>query len=140
MGKELAKTFTIGQLAKAAQVNPQTLRFYERKGILRPTNRLESKYRVYDLTSLKRLRFIKQAKSMGFSLDEIQSLLNLRIRSADRCSHVRAKAERKLKDVRDRISQLRSLERTLVELVSDCENRVVSDSCPILEKMEAADG
>jgi DNA-binding transcriptional MerR regulator len=136
MGKELAKTFTIGQLAKAAQVNPQTLRFYERKGILKPTSRLESRYRVYDLASLKRLQFIKQAKSMGFSLDEIQSLLNLRIRSTERCNQVRAKAERKLTDVRDRISQLRKLERTLVELVSDCENRVVSDCCPILEKME----
>lgn len=136
MGKELAKTFTIGQLAKAAQVNPQTLRFYERKGILKPTSRLESKYRVYDLASLKRLQFIKQAKSMGFSLDEIQSLLSLRIRSPERCNQVRAKAERKLKDVRDRISQLKKLERTLVDLVSDCENRVVSDCCPILEKME----
>ncbi len=136
MGRELEPTFTIGQLAKAAKVNPQTLRFYERKGILKPTSRLESKYRIYDLASLKRLRFIKQAKSMGFSLDEIQSLLNLRIRSADRCNQVRAKAERKLKDVRERISQLKKLERTLVNLVSDCENRLVSDSCPILEKME----
>lgn len=136
MGKELAKAFTIGQLAKAAQVNPQTLRFYERKGILKPTSRLESKYRIYDIACLKRLQFIKQAKAMGFSLDEIQSLLNLRIRSTERCNQVRAKAERKLKDVRDRISQLKILERTLVDLVSDCENRVVSDCCPILKKME----
>ena len=137
MGKETTKSYSIGQLAKAARVNPQTLRFYERKGILKPTNRLESKYRVYDSESLKRLRFIKQAQSMGFSLDEIQSLLNLRVRSVHRCDQVRAKAEAKLRDVRTKISQLKKLENTLTKLVSDCESRVVSECCPILEKMEA---
>lgn len=137
MGRELAKSYTIGQLAKAAQVNPQTLRFYERKGILKPTNRLVSKYRIYDNESLKRLRFIKQAQRMGFSLDEVQSLLGLRVRSVQRCDQVRTKAEVKLKDVRSKIAQLRKLERTLAKLISDCKNRVVSDCCPILEKMEA---
>lgn len=137
MGKEFAKYFTIGQLAKAAQVNPQTLRFYERKGILKPTSRLESKYRIYDHESLKRIRFIKQAQGMGFSLDEIQDLLNLRVRSVHRCDQVRVKAEVKLKNVRAKIVQLKKLERTLAVLISDCKNRVVSECCPILEKMEA---
>ena len=136
MAKEPSKTYTIGQLAKAAQVNPQTLRFYERKGILKPSSRLDSKYRIYDQDCLKRLQFIRQAKEMGFSLEEIQSLLNLRVRSVDRCNQVRAKAEQKLKDVRQRIAQLKKLERTLATLVSDCENRVVSDCCPIIERME----
>lgn len=136
MGREIAKTYTIGQLAKVARVNTQTLRFYERKGILKPSSRLESKYRIYDEDCLKRLHFIRQAKDMGFSLDEIQSLLNLRIRSVERCNQVRSKAEQKLKDVRQRISQLKKLEKMLASLVVDCENRVVSDCCPIIEKME----
>jgi Hg(II)-responsive transcriptional regulator len=134
--RETAKTYTIGQLAKAAHVNPQTLRFYERKGILKPASRLESKYRIYDDESLKRLQFIKQAKSMGFSLEEIQGLLNLRVRSVQRCDQVRAKAESKLNDVRERIAQLRKLESTLMGLITDCEKRVMRDCCPIIEKME----
>ena len=131
-----SKTLTIGQLAKAAGVNVQTVRFYEREGILKPQTRLDSGYRVYNEDSLKRLHFIRQAKDLGFSLDEIQGLLNLRVRSVDRCSQVRSKAEQKLKDVRQKITHLKKLERTLKSLVSDCENRVVSDCCPIIEKME----
>lgn len=137
MDKNQSKTYTIGQLAKAADVNTQTLRFYERKGILKPTSRLKSKYRLYDGDSLRRLQFIKHAKAMGFSLDEIQGLLNLRVRSIDRCGQVRAKAERKLEDVRQRIFHLKKLERTLKSLISDCNNRVVSDCCPIIERMES---
>ena len=136
MAMEHQKIFTIGQLAKAARVNPQTLRFYERKGILKPANRLQSRYRIYNRESLKRLRFIKQAQGMGFTLDEIQSLLNLRVRSVQRCDQVRTKAEMKLRDVRSRIAQLKRLEQTLAKLVSDCESRVVSDCCPIIDKME----
>lgn len=131
-----SKTLTIGQLAKAAGVNVQTVRFYEREGILKPQTRLDSGYRVYNEDSLKRLHFIRQAKDLGFSLDEIQSLLNLRVRSVDRCNQVRSKAEQKLKDVQQKITHLKKLERTLKSLVSDCENRVVSDCCPIIEKME----
>ena len=130
------KTLTIGQLAKAAGVNVQTVRFYEREGILKPQTRLDSGYRVYNEDSLKRLHFIRQAKDLGFSLDEIQGLLNLRVRSVDRCNQVRSKAEQKLKDVQQKITHLKKLERTLKSLVSDCENRVVSDCCPIIEKME----
>ncbi|MGE3680197.1 MAG: heavy metal-responsive transcriptional regulator [Bdellovibrionales bacterium] len=131
-----SKTLTIGQLAKAAGVNVQTVRFYEREGILKPQTRLDSGYRVYNEDSLKRLHFIRQAKDLGFSLGEIQGLLSLRVRSVDRCNQVRSKAEQKLKDVQQKITHLKKLERTLKNLVSDCENRVVSDCCPIIEKME----
>jgi len=127
---------TIGQLAKAAQVNIQTIRFYEREGILKPSNRLDSGYRVYNDESLKRLHFIRHAKDLGFSLDEIQDLLALRVRSVGRCNQVRTKAEAKLKDVQSKVAHLKKLERTLKKLISDCENRVVSECCPILDKME----
>ncbi len=130
------KSYTIGQLAKVAKVNSQTIRFYEREGILKPASRLESGYRVYNEESLKRLHFIRQAKDLGFQLEEIQSLLNLRVRSVDRCNQVRTKAEQKLKDVQQKIGHLKKLAQTLKALISDCNQRVVSDCCPILEKME----
>ena len=136
MNSYTLKTFTIGQLAKAAGVNIQTVRFYEREGILKPQSRRESGYRIYNDESLKRLSFIRQAKDLGFSLEDIQSLLNLRVRSVERCSQVRARAEQKIKDVQQKIAHLKKLEKTLKKLVSDCKNRVISDCCPIIEKME----
>lgn len=135
MGNQ-APQYTIGRLAKEAKVNIQTVRFYERQGILKPIERLESGYRVYDRESLKRLHFIRHAKELGFSLKEIQALLNLRIRSIQRCDQVRAKAQKKLEDIQNKIMHLKNLEKTLKGLISDCKNRQVSDCCPIIEKME----
>lgn len=128
--------FTIGQLARMGGVNVQTVRFYERQGILEPILRKESGYRLYNADSLKRLHFIRQAKDLGFSLKEIQSLLTLRVRTASRCDQVRQKAQEKLHGVREKIKHLQNLERNLKRLVRDCKRRVISDSCPILEKME----
>lgn len=130
------ETITIGQLAKAAKVNIQTVRFYERQGILKPVNRTDSGYRVYDKESLRRLNFILQAKELGFSLKEINDLLVLRVRSVQTCDRVRKKAQEKLTDIQGKISQLKKMEKTLKELVGNCKNRVVSDQCPILDKME----
>jgi len=129
-------TYTAGKLAKAAGVNIQTVRFYDREGVLKPTSRTEAGYRVYDTEGLKRLKFIIQAKELGFSLKEIKDLLSLRVRSVQACNKVQSKAKAKLEDIQGKISDLRRLERTLKKLIGDCENRVVSDQCPILEKME----
>lgn len=136
MKSDASGSFTIGQLAKAAGVNIQTVRFYEREGILKPITRMESGYRIYNGESLKKLHFIRQAKDLGFSLEEIQSLLNLRIRTVERCNQVRSKAENKLNDVHQKILHLKKLERVLKRLILDCKNRVVSDCCPVIEKME----
>ena len=131
------KTLTIGELAKKAGVNIQTVRFYERQGVLQPVSRKESGYRLYNEDSLKRLTFIRHAKELGFSLKEINSLLSLRIRSVQSCDRVRSKAQGKLKEIQKKVVHLKQLEKTLLVLISDCEKRVVSDCCPILEKMEA---
>ena len=128
--------YTIGELAKRAAVNIQTIRFYEREGILEPVARTEAGYRVYDAESLKRLSFIRQAKEFGFGLKEINELLSLRVRNVVHCNKVQMRARQKLKEVQDRITSLKSLERTLEGLINDCQNRVVSDCCPILDKME----
>lgn len=128
-------SFTIGQLAKKAKVNIQTVRFYERQGILKPDTRMDSGYRLYTEESLRKLVFIRQAKQLGFSLSEIKDLLALRIKSPETRQRVRTKAESKLKEVQSKISSLKILERTLNSLISDCQ-RGVSQCCPILDRME----
>lgn len=139
MRKSNTNTFTAGRLAKAASVNIQTVRFYDREGILKPISRTDSGYRIYNMEGLMRLKFIIQAKELGFSLNEIRDLLSLRIRSAQACDRVRKKAQDKISDIQNRITQLRKLERTLEGLVRDCKSRLISDRCPILEKMGLRD-
>lgn len=130
------KTYSIGQLAKEASVNTQTIRYYEREGILKPINRSDSGYREYDKDCLKKLRFIIQAKELGFSLKEINELLNLRISSVQKCNQVRRKAEKKYDEVKSKIKSLKFLEKTLKSLIDDCKSHTVSDCCPIIEKLE----
>lgn len=136
MKEDGERRLTIGALAKAAGVNVQTIRFYERKGLLKPSARLSSGYRLYNAECLKRLNFIIQAKGLGFSLAEAKRLLGLRVRSAGNPDIVRAKVEKKLEEVRQKIARLRQLERTLKRLADDCRNRRVTDHCPIIERME----
>ena len=130
------KSYMAGQLAKAANVNIQTVRFYDRQGILKPASRTEAGYRIYDKEGVKRLNFIIQAKKLGFSLKEIKEFLALRVQSVKACDRVRKKATEKLKDIQNKIAHLKKLEKTFKGLIGDCENRVVTNQCPILEKME----
>jgi len=130
------KSYTAGQLAKVTNVNIQTVRFYDRQGILKPASRTEAGYRIYDKEGVKRLNFIIQAKELGFSLKEIKEFLELRVQSVQTCDRVRKKTTEKLKDIQNKIAHLKKLEKTFRGLIGDCENRVISDQCPILEKME----
>jgi len=130
------KSYTAGQLAKVANVNIQTVRFYDRQGILKPASRTEAGYRIYDKEGVKRLTFIVQAKELGFSLKETKEFLELRVESVQTCDRVRKKTTEKLKDIQNKIAHLKKLEKTFRGLIDNCENRVISDQCPILEKME----
>lgn len=136
MGNPDRKSYMAGQLAKAANVNIQTVRFYDRQGILKPASRTEAGYRIYDKEGVKRLNFIIQAKELGFSLKEIKGFLALRVQSVQACDRVRKKTTEKLKDIQNKIAHLKKLEKTFKGLIGDCENRVVTNQCPILEKME----
>jgi len=98
------KPYTVGQLAKAANVNIQTVRFYDRQGILKPASRTEAGYRIYDKEGVKRLNFIIQAKELGFSLKEIKEFLALRVRSVKSCDRVRKKTTEKLQDIQNKIT------------------------------------
>ena len=127
---------TIGQLAKVAGVNVQTVRYYERRKLLKPTDRKASGHRVYGDDALRRLRFIKNAQALGFTLREVYDLLNLRINSIARCGTVKVKAQAKLRQVEAKVRDLRALARALHNLIRACQVGQPTDRCPILQSLE----
>ena len=127
---------TIGQLAKAVGVNVQTVRYYERRRLLGPSARRPSGYRVYGEDEERRLRFIKNAQALGFTLHEIEELLDLRISAKARCGDVQRRAEAKLKHVEAKVRDLQSLARALRSLLRDCRAGQPTDRCPILKGLE----
>ncbi len=135
----MGEVFTIGELARRAGVNVQTVRYYERRGLVLPTGRKRSGYRLYDQGALKRLRFIRHAKELGFTLEEIKELLELRADSAFACQRAKEKALEKLKDVERKIGALRSVEKVLKGLVDACNRRSPVEGCPILKAIEDYD-
>lgn len=132
----MASELTIGKLAKQVGVNIQTVRYYERRRLLSPTARKSSGYRLYGEDALKRLRFIKNAQTLGFTLREISDLLSLRVSSTARCGDVQRKAQAKLVQVEAKIRDLRALDRALQSLVHACKAGQPTDRCPILKSME----
>lgn len=129
--------YLVGQLAKEAGFNIETIRYYEKLKLLPKPKRRESRYRIYNDTDLKRLLFIKRAKELGFTLKEIKELLELKIDSRAKCGDVKHLTEHKLKDIDNRISDLKKIRNVLVKLVEQCINEEVSsDECPILESIE----
>lgn len=124
-----------GELATRAGVNIQTLRFYERRGLLEEPPRQESGYREYPASSVKLVRFIKRAQGLGFSLQEIKDLLALRNNGGARCSDVRVTAEDKIADIDSKLKQLDAMRRALALLVDSCR-RGQSGHCPLLESLD----
>lgn len=130
------QTLTIGKLAAAAGVNVQTVRYYERRGLIIPSGRRRSGYREFTGQDVRRIRFIKRAQELGFKLDEIAELLELRADGTDGCDDVRHRAEDKIDEVAARIDDLQRLRRTLDALVATCRRRGASDPCPILAALD----
>lgn len=126
----------IGVVARRAGVNIQTLRYYERRGLVVPGRRLDSGYRLYTEDAIRKVLFIKNAQELGFTLREIGSLLRLRAGRAVRCDEVRRKAEAHARDVRARIERLRAIEKVLGELIRTCRRRAATEACPILRSLE----
>jgi Hg(II)-responsive transcriptional regulator len=131
---------TIGQLAKQARVNRETVRYYERRRLLSRPSRLISGYRVFSDDAVRRLRFIRHAKMLGFSLNEIRELLALRVDSIDACDRVRVRTQAKLADIDNKIRSLRQMKAALTRLVAACERRGKTKDCPILDSLEAPGG
>ncbi len=130
------ESMTIGQVAKAAGVGVETIRYYERKGLLPEPPRRPSGYRQYPSTAVRRLTFIRRAKDLGFSLREIRELLDLRVQPEEACGAVRESAEAKIAEVEARIADLLSLKRALRGLVEACQAERATDECPILRALE----
>lgn len=127
---------TIGQLAQQAGVGVETVRFYERKGLIEVPARRPSGYRQYPPEASIRLRFIRRAKELGFSLKEVKELLSLRIEPETSCGDVLGRVKTKIADVEKRIDDLRMMQRALEELARLCRTETVSGDCPILDALE----
>jgi len=133
----MATQLTIGQLARIVGVNVQTVRYYERLNLLSPSARKPSRYRLYGHEEERRLRFIKKAQGLGFTLREISELLTLRIASTAACrGDVQKRAQAKLVQVESKVQDLRVLAQVLKKLIQTCEAGQSTDRCPILMSLE----
>lgn len=130
---------TISVLAKKSHVNIQTIRFYERKGLLPRPRRTPSGYRLFTQEDVKRVIFIKRAQELGFSLKEIKELLSLRARPASRCGQVLEKAEEKIKEIETKMKSLNSMKHALLQLKAECEGSRPIQECPILVSLDKED-
>lgn len=126
----------IGALADAAGVGRETVRFYERKGLIPDPPRSPAGYRLYPEDMVQRLRFIRRAQELGFTLREIAELLEFRIDEVSACGTVEVRARKKLEQVEAKISDLRRIGSALHRLVDKCQAREPTSDCPILEELE----
>ena len=130
-------TLKIGELAERADVNLQTIRYYEREGLLPEPPRLSSGYRVYPDSTVRRVRFIKRAQEIGFSLAEIRELLSLRIDAQRTSAEVRSLAEAKIADIEWKMRTLKAMKTALHRLTERCSGCGPASECPILESIDS---
>jgi len=123
----------IGAVADATDVGVETLRFYEREGLLPEPPRSDAGYRLYDAEAVRRVRFIRKAKELGFTLSETKELLELRVTDTSVCDDVQDRAQQKIAAVEGRIRELERIRRVLTDLVAACAARSETSECPILE-------
>jgi Hg(II)-responsive transcriptional regulator len=123
----------IGEVAKRSGVGIETIRYYEREGLLATPQRRPSGYRQYDELVLARLLFVRRTKELGFTLAEIKELLGLWFDAATRCEHVRQRATQKVGDIEAKIVMLQRMKRSLNKIIKQCENRGAVESCPLWE-------
>ncbi len=129
------ESLTIGQLAQRAGVGVETIRFYEREGLISEPPRRPSGYRDYPLETVARIVFIRRAKDLGFTLKEINELLELRVRPRRNCGQVKQSADAKIADIDGKIASLRRMRRALKDLTKACEERTPTTECPILASL-----
>ena len=128
-------SLTIGQLAHRAGVGVETVRFYEREGLISEPPRRPSGYRDYPPETVARIVFIRRAKKLGFTLKEINELLELRVRPRRNCAQVKQNADAKITDIDGKITALRRMRRALKDLTKACEERTPTTECPILASL-----
>ncbi len=132
------ENFKIGQLAKRANVNIETVRYYERRALLSDPVRQKSGYRIYSEDDIARVQFIKHAQKLGFTLNEISELLSLKVDPDSTCADVKKRAEMKIKDIEGKIEALQQMETALTRLVAMCKGGS-SDECSILKALNSGE-
>lgn len=132
-----ARHFPIGALSAQTGVNIETIRYYERIGVMPAPPRTEGRQRVYDEAHLKRLTFIRRSRELGFSLDQTRDLLGLVRGHGQTCAEVKVMTEQHVAEIRNKVKDLKRLERVLNDLASRCHGNEVPD-CPILEALGAS--
>lgn len=130
------KPMTIGEVAKAAEIGVETVRFYEREGLIAEPPRRRSGYRQYPPDTVRRLRFIRRAKELGFTLTEIGELLELRVDPTKSCADVRTLARAKMADIEAKMLDLARIQAALAELVRTCRGKGATSDCPILDALD----
>lgn len=130
------ESLTIGAFAKAAGVNVETIRFYQRKGLLPEPDKPYGSIRRYGEADVAWVRFVKSAQRLGFSLDEVAGLL--RLDDGAHCDEARVLAEQKLEDVREKLADLQRIESVLAQLVDDCCASQGTVSCPLIVSLQAS--
>lgn len=129
------KSLTAGQVARQAGVGVETVRFYEKNGLLEEPTRRVSGYREYDDETVQRLRFIQRAKELGFNLSEIKELLSLRC-SERPCDDVRGRAESKVAEIEAKVAMLLRMKEVLGRLASSCCEQGDKSRCPIIDSLD----
>ncbi len=129
----------IGEVARATGCHVETIRYYERIGLVDPPRRIGNGYRDYDASRTRSLRFIRRARELGFSLEEIRELLTLRQQPGDSCQAVSEVTSRHLANVRQRIRDLRAMENELARMAAACNDGSVA-TCHILESLAGEGG
>ena len=127
----------IGVVAKQSGVNLQTVHYYERRGLVPKPPRSASNYRLYPTDTVRRIRFIKHAQDLGFTLKEIQDLLRLRATTGARCGDVLKRAGAKIQEIDEKIRSLKSMRKALARLTDECRGQIPISDCPILESLQA---
>ena len=131
----MAKQFTITQLARAADVPTTTLRYYERAGLLEPEDRSQGNYRLYTDESLRRLKFIRAAQAIGFTLDDVKQILGRVAEEPPPCRQVQTLIEGRLADIEDRLKDLRHVQRVLKSSLETCKKTEQAGCCHVVETL-----
>jgi MerR family mercuric resistance operon transcriptional regulator len=129
-------TYKIGEVAHRANVNKETVRYYEKRELIPQPDRRRSGYRIFTQRHIDQIRFIKRAQELGFTLNEIKELLELRMNDKTTCAEIKSEAREKYDDVVRKIEDLQRIKETLVELIDSCSGEGPKGECPVLKALE----
>lgn len=136
MPEDKSPTYKIGEVARKAEVNRETVRYYERRDLIDKPDRRRSGYRIFTRRHINQIKFIKRAQQLGFTLSEIKELLELKVDNRSSCDTVRDKAVDKHRDVTRKIKDLKRIRSVLADLIDSCKKESPTEDCVILNALE----